>query len=248
MMIKEGDDRSQGGCRLRLHVSALSKPAGSPGARARAPGRSRQFWIDVQGKQTHGAAPWHGIDPIVTGSQIVMGLQTIVSRQSNIALEPAVITDRHIPTGNRMNIVPDAVGDRYRAHLRQARRKTSWRIGTTATNIAESAGTTAKVKVVELYNAVVNPPDLTAQMAPTLQRVAGSGNYGVMPKASASEDFSFYQQEAPGLFFNLGVTPKGPSRPGGPQPLAAFLCGRVGLIYGVRALANLTVDYMLQKQ
>ena len=234
-----------------LHVSS-SYPAGwiawRPGPAMAA---ADQFWIDVQGKQTHGARPWQGIDPIVTGSQIVMGLQTIISRQSNIALEPAVITVGTFHGGNRMNIVPDAVSmtGTVRTYDEGMKKDIHQRISTTATNIAESAGTTAKVKVVELYNAVVNPPDLTAQMAPTLQRVAGSGNYGVMPKASASEDFSFYQQEAPGLFFNLGVTPKGtePAK-AAPNHSPHFYVDESGLIYGVRALANLTVDYMLQKQ
>ena len=234
-----------------LHVSS-SYPAGwiawLPGPAMAA---AEHFLIDVQGKQTHGARPCQGIDPIVTGSQIVMGLQTIISRQSNIALEPAVITVGTFHGGNRMNIVPDAVSmtGTVRTYDEGMKKDIHRRIATTATNIAESAGTTAKVKVVELYNAVVNPPDLTAQMAPTLQRVAGSGNYGVMPKASASEDFSFYQQEAPGLFFNLGVTPKGtePAK-AAPNHSPHFYVDESGLIYGVRALANLTVDYMLQKQ
>ena len=211
-----------------LHVSS-SYPAGwiawRPGPAMAA---ADQFWIDVQGKQTHGARPWQGI-----------------------ALEPAVITVGTFHGGNRMNIVPDTVSmtGTVRTYDEGMKKDIHQRISTTATNIAESAGTTAKVKVVELYNAVVNPPDLTAQMAPTLQRVAGSGNYGVMPKASASEDFSFYQQEAPGLFFNLGVTPKGtePAK-AAPNHSPHFYVDESGLIYGVRALASLTVDYMLQKQ
>ncbi|WP_370678496.1 amidohydrolase [Comamonas sp. GB3 AK4-5] len=207
-----------------------------------------QFWIDVQGTQTHGARPWQGIDPIVTGSQIVLGLQTIISRQANIGLEPAVVTVGTFHGGNRMNIVPDAVSmtGTVRTYDEGMKKDIHRRIHTTATHIAESAGTTAKVKVVELYNAVVNPPDLTAQMAPTLQRVAGKGNFGVMPKATGSEDFSFYQQEAPGLFFNLGVTPKGqdPAK-AAPNHSPNFYVDESGLIFGVRALANLTVDYML---
>ena len=251
-MIKEGAMQNpKVDAVFGLHVSS-SYPAGwiawRPGPAMAA---ADQFWIDVQGKQTHGARPWQGIDPIVTGSQIVMGLQTIISRQSNIALEPAVITVGTFHGGNRMNIVPDTVSmtGTVRTYDEGMKKDIHQRISTTATNIAESAGTTAKVKVVELYNAVVNPPDLTAQMAPTLQRVAGSGNYGVMPKASASEDFSFYQQEAPGLFFNLGVTPKGtePAK-AAPNHSPHFYVDESGLIYGVRALASLTVDYMLQKQ
>ena len=104
----------------------------------------------------------------------------------------------------------------------------------------------AKVKVVELYNAVVNPPDLVAKMGPTLERVAGPGNFGVQPKSSASEDFSFYQQQAPGMFFYLGVTPKDKdpnTAPNNHSPL--FYADESALIYGVRALSNMAVDYML---
>ena len=131
-----------------------------------------QFWIDVSGKQTHGARPWSGVDPIVASAQIITGIQSIISRQSNIALEPAVVTVGAINGGNRMNIIPDKVSmlGTIRTYDEGMKKDIHKRLATTAEHIAESSGAKAKVKVVELYNAVVNPPDLVARMGPTLER------------------------------------------------------------------------------
>lgn len=234
-----------------LHVSS-SYPAGwiawRPGP---AMSSADQFWIDVTGKQTHGARPWSGIDPIVASAQIITGIQSIISRQSNIALEPAVVTVGAINGGNRMNIIPDKVSmiGTIRTYDEGMKKDIHKRLATTAEHIAESSGAKARVKVVELYNAVVNPPDLVAKMGPTLERVAGPGNFGLQPKSSASEDFSFYQQEAPGMFFYLGVTPKDKdpnTAPNNHSPL--FYADESALIYGVRALSNMAVDYMLASQ
>lgn len=210
-----------------------------------------QFWIDIKGKQTHGARPWSGIDPIVVGSQIVLGLQTIVSRQVNTTLEPAVITVGTFHAGNRMNIVPETaeLTGTIRTYDEEMKKDIHRRIAQTASLIAQSAEARADTRVVELYNAVVNPPDFTEKMAPTLRRVAGEGNYGLQPKASASEDFSFYQREAPGMFFYLGVTPKGTDlAKAAPNHSPLFYADESALITGVRAMSNLAVDYMSANQ
>ena len=74
------------------------------------------FTVKVSGKQTHGGFPWNGIDPIVSTAQIVMGLQTIVSRQMNISKEPVVVSIGSIHGGNRENIIPESV-EIGRAHV-----------------------------------------------------------------------------------------------------------------------------------
>ncbi|MFP3758226.1 amidohydrolase, partial [Cupriavidus sp. SIMBA_020] len=90
-----------------------------------------------------------------------------------------------------------------------------------------------------------NNPGLTEEMGPTLRRVAGEGNYGLQPKSTASEDFSFYQEKVPGMFFYLGVTPKGTDpETAAPNHSPRFYVDESGLINGVRALSNLTFDYM----
>ena len=210
-----------------------------------------QFRIDVKGRQTHGALPWGGIDPIVVASQIVLGLQTIQSRQVDAMLEPSVITVGTIHGGNRMNIVPEMVEMKgtIRTYHEGMRKDIHARMKRTTEAIAASAGAEANFKVLELYNATVNQPTLTEKMAPTLKRVAGDGNWMISPKLTASEDFSFYQEKVPGLFFNLGVTPKGTDvnkAPANHSP--EFYVDEAALVNGVRALAGLTVDYMTMVQ
>jgi amidohydrolase len=161
------------------------------------------------------------------------------------------VTVGAIHGGNRMNIVPDnvAMTGTIRTYDEGMKKDIHQRIARTADMIAQSAGAKADVRVVELYNATVNNPALTEQMGPTLRRVAGEGNYGLQPKSTASEDFSFYQEKVPGMFFYLGVTPKGTDvEKAAPNHSPRFYVDESGLINGVRALSNLTVDYMAQAQ
>jgi amidohydrolase len=248
MMVQEGVlEQPKVDAIFGLHVSS-AYPAGKLSWRSGpAMAAADQFWIDVTGKQTHGARPWSGIDPIVVSSQIILGLQTIPSRQINSMLEPAVITVGAIHGGNRMNIVPDSVAmtGTIRTYDEGMKKDIHQRIARTADMIAQSAGAKADVRVVELYNATVNHPELTEKMGPTLRRVAGEGNYGLQPKSTASEDFSFYQEKVPGMFFYLGVTPKDTDvEKAAPNHSPRFYVDESGLINGVRALSNLAVDYM----
>ncbi|MGE8679448.1 MAG: amidohydrolase [Achromobacter marplatensis] len=252
MMVQEGVlDNPKVDAIFGLHVSS-AYPAGWLSWRSGpAMAAADQFWIDVTGKQTHGARPWSGIDPIVVSSQIILGLQTIPSRQINSMLEPAVITVGAIHGGNRMNIVPDnvAMTGTIRTYDEGMKKDIHQRIARTAEMIAQSAGAKADVRVVELYNATVNNPALTEQMGSTLRRVAGEGNYGLQPKSTASEDFSFYQEKVPGMFFYLGVTPKGTDvEKAAPNHSPRFYVDESGLVNGVRALSNLTIDYMARAQ
>ncbi|MBB1593904.1 amidohydrolase [Achromobacter sp. UMC46] len=252
MMVQEGVlENPKVDAIFGLHVSS-AYPAGWLSWRSGpAMAAADQFWIDVTGKQTHGARPWSGIDPIVVSSQIILGLQTIPSRQINSMLEPAVITVGAIHGGNRMNIVPDnvAMTGTIRTYDEGMKKDIHQRITRTAEMIAQSAGAKADVRVVELYNATVNNPALTEKMGSTLRRVAGEGNYGLQPKSTASEDFSFYQEKVPGMFFYLGVTPKGTDvEKAAPNHSPRFYVDESGLINGVRALSNLTIDYMARAQ
>jgi len=178
MMVQEGVlENPKVDAIFGLHVSS-AYPAGWLSWRSGpAMAAADQFWIDVTGKQTHGARPWSGIDPIVVSSQIILGLQTIPSRQINSMLEPAVITVGAIHGGNRMNIVPDSVAmtGTIRTYDEGMKKDIHQRIARTADMIAQSAGARADVRVVELYNATVNPPALTEKMGATLRRVAGEG-------------------------------------------------------------------------
>jgi amidohydrolase len=205
------------------------------------------FTIRITGKQTHGAVPWGGVDPIVVGAQVVMALQTIVSRTVNISEAPAVVTIGAFNGGNRSNIVPERVEllGTVRAFNENVRMDIRRRLQDIVTKTAEAAGAKGEVTYDIGYPVTTNDPALTERMVPTLRRVAGSDNVRVSALTGTAEDFSFFQQKVPGMFFFLGVTPKGVDPKSAPQnhsPL--FFADESALPVGVRALTNLALDYM----
>ncbi|MFN0041473.1 MAG: amidohydrolase [Burkholderiales bacterium] len=203
--------------------------------------------ITVQGRQTHGSAPWSGVDPIVIASQIVLGLQTIVSRQINVTQEPAVVSIGGIDGGNRFNIIPDKVEmvGTVRTFDEKMRDDIHRRIKLTAENIAEASGATASVSIEKPYAVTINDPALTEKMLPTLKHVAGDANVVLRPKTTGAEDFSFYAQKAPGLFFFLGGSPKGTDMTKvAYNHSPRFFVEDSAMKLGVRALLHLTIDYL----
>ncbi len=203
--------------------------------------------ITVKGRQTHGSAPWAGVDPIVVASQIVLGLQTIVSRQVNIPREPAVVTIGGIDGGNRFNIIPDKVEmvGTVRTFDETLRDDVHRRIRLTAENIAEASGATAEVVIDKPYGVTVNDPALTQRMLPTLERVAGRENVIMRDRVMGAEDFSFFAQRVPGLFIFLGGSPKGSDLTKvAYNHSPRFFVDESALLLGVRALTHLTLDYM----
>lgn len=206
-----------------------------------------RFLITIHGRQTHGALPWDGIDPIVVGSQIVIGLQTIASRQVDVTKAPSVITVGRFQGGIRNNIVPDeaVLEGTIRTFDPKMQADIHQRIQRTAETIAASAGATAEVRIIPMYPVTYNDPKLTEQMLPTLERVAGAGNVTVSTLVTGAEDFSFFQREVPGLYVFLGSVSKGiapETSPANHSPLYAV--DEAVLPLGVRTLANLTADYL----
>jgi amidohydrolase len=205
------------------------------------------FTIKIQGRQTHGAVPWGGVDPIVIGAQIVMGLQTIIARNVNITEAPAVVTVGAFNGGNRFNIVPESVEllGTVRAYNEDVRKDIHRRIRDIATKTAEAMGGKAEITYGIGYPVTINDPALTERMAPTLRRVAGAENVRIGPLTGTAEDFSRFQQKVPGMFFFLGVTPKDRDPKTVPQnhsPL--FFADESALPVGVRAMTNLALDYL----
>jgi len=206
---------------------------------------SDSYEIVVRGRQTHGATPWAGVDPIVVGSQIVMALQTIVSRQIDITLQPAIVTVGQFEAGIRSNIIPDAarlVGT-IRTFDAAMQDDIHERVRRTATEIAQAMGATAEVRIDRGYPVTVNNPELTERMLPTLRRVAGE-NLVEQTKITGAEDFSYFQQQVPGLFLLLGITPPADvgKAPQNHSPL--FFVDESALVTGVRTLAHLAVDFL----
>jgi len=204
--------------------------------------------IKVKGRQTHGAVPWGGVDPIVVASQIVLGLQTIASRQLDVTATPSIITIGTFHGGVRSNIIPDEVelSGTIRTFLPEVRRDIERRIRHTVEHIATSAGATAEVEIDYGYPVTVNDPELTMQMVPSLERVSDSVKQTA--KITGAEDFSYFANEVPGLFIFLGVAPPDADLATVPRNHSPyFFADEDALLTGVRALASLAVDYMVQQ-
>jgi len=204
--------------------------------------------ITVKGRQTHGAVPWAGVDPIVVASQVVLGLQTIVSRQSDITTAPAIVTIGVIQGGNRSNIIPDSVTleGTIRTFDPKMRTEILERVRRTAERIAESAGATAAVVLEAGYPVTYNDPKLTEWAGASLRRTAPAGRFVPNGRVTAtSEDFSRYQEKVPGVFFFLGVTPDGKdAATAAPNHSPRFYADEGALVTGIRALSSLAVDYL----
>lgn len=203
--------------------------------------------IRIKGRQTHGSAPWTGVDPIVVSAQVILGLQTIVSRQIKTTAEPAVLSIGSINGGNRFNIIPETVEmvGTIRTFDEDMREDIHRRIRLTATSIAAAAGASAEVEIEKPYAVMVNDPELTQKMLPTLQRVAGPDNVVLRNKTTGYEDFAFFAQQVPGVFVFLGGSP-----PGTDLTKVAynhsprFQIDESALKLGVRTLTQMTLDYM----
>ena len=208
-----------------------------------------RYTITVQGKQTHGASPWHGVDPIVVSAQIILGLQTIVSRQTELTKEAAVVSIGKIQGGVRNNIIPEKVEmvGTIRTLDTEMQRIIHEKIRTTATNIAESAGAEAVVDIDIGVPVTYNDPELTKRCVPTLYEIAGEQNVVLSRAITGAEDFSYYAQEIPGFFIFLGGMPQGMAiRDAGPHHTPDFFIDDSGLKLGVRALCHLVADYGAQ--
>jgi len=248
LMVKEGAlDNPKVDAVFGLHVTSrypVGEIAYRPGAELAA---VDSFRINVHGKQTHGAYPWLGVDPIVVASQIVLALQLIPSRQLDVSIAPAVVTVGAIHGGVRNNIIPDDVEmiGTIRSLDQKMREEIHQRIKRTAQDIAQSAGATADVQIDTGYPITYNDPALTERMAPTLRRL--TSDVKVVNPTLGAEDFSFYQQKVPGLFFWLGTRPVNQTAEeaaSNHSPL--FFVDESGLVLGVKALSHVAVDYLRQ--
>jgi len=207
-----------------------------------------RFRIVVKGEQTHGSRPWGGVDPIVASSQIIMGLQTLVSRQIDITRNPAVVTVGAIKGGIRNNIIPDQVEmiGTFRTFDPAVRQQIIDGITRTSKDIAASSGASAEVEIGDdNYPVTVNDEKLTERMLPSLERAAGPGNVIEIPYVTGAEDFSFFGQRVPSLYFFVGITPVGQDASRAPSNHSPkFFIDEGGIELGLRAMLGVTVDYL----
>ncbi len=248
LMVKEGVlENPKVDVIFGMHIQSISplgrityRPAGMMAA-------SDWFTIKVKGKQSHGAAPWMGVDPIVIGAQIINGLQTIVSRQTELTKEAAVITVGRFQAGVRENIIPEeaVMAGTIRTLDVDMQRKIHEKIKLTATKIAESGGATAEVVIVNKTPVTYNDINLTEKMVGSLQKAAGSENVIRINAVTGAEDFAFFQQKVPGFFFFVGAMP--PDQDPNLVPshhTPDFMIDERGMLTGLRAMLNVTLDYM----
>jgi amidohydrolase len=248
MMVAQGAmDNPKPAAVFGLHVTSRL-PVGVIGYRpGPAMASSDTLRITVKGSQTHGAMPWFGVDPIVTSAQVVLGLQTVVSRQTDLTQEPAVVTIGSIHGGVRGNIIPDSVrmDGTIRTFDEGMRDEIHERVSYLAEHISRGSRAGCEVCITKNYPVTANDPTLTAAMLPSLQRTAGQPQVHLVPKVMGSEDFSFFAREAPGLFIFLGcANVREGAAKAAPNHSPRFEVNEDCLVLGVRALANLACDFL----
>jgi len=204
-----------------------------------------RFTINVKGKQTHGSEPWLGVDPILISAKIIDGLQTIISRESELINEAAVISVGKITSGVRFNIIPESaeligtvrtLDPKMKMHIMK-------RMQDMTETIAKAYGGEASISFENFTAVTYNNHELVSKMLPSLELAAGKDNVTQIKAETIGEDFSFYQEKIPGFYFYLGGKPKNNNKP----PLhhtPDFLIDESGLLLGVKAFTQITFDFL----
>ena len=247
MMIKEGVLKSPNvDAIFGLHISSMLpmnkvyyKPRGFFAS-------SSRFTVKVIGSQSHGGTPWLGVDPIVITSQIINSFQTIISRESNITNEPAVISFGIIEGGNRFNIIPNEVNlvGTIRSLDYDMRDHIKKRMKELAEGIAESYGGNAIIEIVDGADITYNDPELMEKMLPSLKNTAGNNNVILNKAKTLAEDYAYYLNEIPGFIFELGGYNTNETRKAPPHHTPDFFIDDSSMLLGVKVMTNLALDFL----
>jgi len=228
-----------------LHINS-STPVGTirykPGGTMAAVER---FVVTVKGKGSHGSAPWTGVDPILISAKIIDGFQSIISREAELVKEPAVITVGKITSGTRFNVIPESaemIGT-VRTLDPDMREMIIRRMKEMAPALAKAYGGDAEVEFQNNTAITYNDLELTAEMLPTLQNLAGEDNVELVKATTGGEDFSFFQEEVPGFYFFIGGMTPGNTTPY-PHHTPDFMIDDAGMQLGVKSLTQLAIDYL----
>ncbi len=248
LMVKEGVmDNPRVDVIFGLHIESdieAGKIEYKPGAFMAS---SDWFTIKVKGKGSHGSQPWKGIDPIQIAAQIITGLQSVVSRQSELTKAPVVITVGKIQGGVRSNIIPEecVMEGTIRTLDSKMQEEVHEKIKWTAEKIAEASGAKAEVTIDTKTLVTYNTPELVRKMLPSLEKAAGPENVKERNWVTGAEDFSYYGTKAPAFFFYLGGMPKGKDpTTAPPHHTADFYVDDSGMKTGILAFCQLVIDYM----
>jgi amidohydrolase len=248
LMLEEGiwDDRTPEAI-FALHIG-ISQPGGQFSVRPGPMMAAADRWqLTVLGKQTHGARPWDGVDPIVVAAQIVLGFQTVASRQVDVTKAPSIISVGRIQGGIRNNVIPDRVEleGTIRSFDQEMREQIHARMEQTARLIAESAGAEVEFVVDDGTPPLINDPDLVARMMPTLRRVSVGNQVNDLNPQTVAEDFSEFSNATAGMMIFLGNSEPGVDPSTLPTNHSPFFdVYEPNMAVGVRAFSHLVVDYL----
>lgn len=247
LMMKEGVmDNPKIDAIFGIHIDALTEIGKIKYRSGSFMAASDWFTIKVKGKQTHGSTPWTGVDPIAVSGQIIIGLQMIVSRQSELTKAPVVITVGRINGGVRENIIPEemTMSGTIRTLDQQMQKEVHEKIKHTAQKIAESMGATAEVSIDVKTPVTYNTPELVQATLASLEKAAGKEQVTETNWITGAEDFSFYRLKAPAFFFQVGGMPLGKNRKdAAPHHTPDFYIDDSRLDVGIKAFCNIVFDY-----
>ena len=248
LMIKEGAlENPKVDVMFGLHINSQTEVGKIKYRSGGTMAASDWFKIKVKGKQTHGSQPWAGVDPVVVSAQIINGLQTIISRQTELTKNAAVISVSVINGGVRSNIIPEEVTmlGTIRTLDTGMQRIIHEKIKLTASKIAEASGATAETTIDNKTLVTYNNPELTRKMIPSFLKAAGTENVAEAEAATGSEDFSYFAEKVPSIFFFVGGMAKGTDpRKAFPHHTPDFRIDESGMKTGIKAFCNLVFDYM----
>jgi amidohydrolase len=205
------------------------------------------FNITVKGVQTHGSSPWRGVDPIAVSGQLITALHQIPARQLDVTQAPAVLSVGQVHGGVRWNIIPDQVKleGTVRTFDAGMREQLLAKMKHTAEHVAMASGATAEFHHHNFAAVTWNDPALTSWAMPTLNWAAGQAGVSAIKPITGAEDFSFYQQQIPGVFFFLGIAEAGVAvNDTAPNHSPFFRINEAALENGVRALTGLALDFL----
>jgi len=206
-----------------------------------------EFRIDIEGVQTHGSTPWTGTDPIVTASQIVNSLQTIVSRNMPLTRAAAVVTVGSIHGGVRSNIIPENLYmlGTIRTLDSEMRKTVLKRLEEIVSNVSKANNAKSKITYLVSYPITFNNPELYNEMLPSLERAIGQQNVNFMDAVTGAEDFSYFQEKVPGLYFFIGGTKIGEDpKLAAPHHTPDFYVDDSSMLTGLKSMTTLTLDYL----
>lgn len=248
LMVKEGALKNPSvDVIFGLHISSATPVGHIAYRKGGIMAASQGFKINVKGKQSHGSRPWGGIDPIMVSAKIIDGLQTIISREADLTNEAAVITVGKIDSGVRGNIIPETaemIGT-IRTLDYKMQKQINNRMKEMVPAIAKAYKATATIEIEKGYPITFNNHPLVDTMLPTLKKVAGEKNVHDINAVTGAEDFSFFAKEIPGFYFFLGGKTLGNTNPY-PHHTPDFFIDEKGMLLGVKAMTNLTLDYLNQ--